>query len=1159
MEGVKTSGAATLVLLLFAAPAAAQVLTVDGTTVTLGGLHRYTRVRVVNGGRIEVPPYDGADRLGTGNLVLVAGEIFVDATSSISARGRGYQVVRCGDGGGPRPEAGGQGGCAVRDSGGGGAHFGQGGRGTKDCFLFGSATSCQFPQEFESDCGNTLNAAGTSCTSTADCRGPMASWDGEPSVAGQSFFHTIWDIEFGAAGGDKGCRDGDGFGSAPVVGGPGGGRIVLAGINAAQTGTVRIEGTLDAGGRRGCGVGNDSGGGGAGGTIVVVADALTVADGALLSAAGGLGGDTFAGAAASPDSADCPAGSQTGGTCDDCGGGGGGGLISLLSRTQTIDSGVDFDVAGAVGGTCTICQGEAGGGAGELQLNRLYVGETCDGYDNDFDGMVDEGLGTEVCGLGSCAMSQAACTAGVATACVPATSAADCSAPAVCDEPRVVVVLDTSASMLQDLDGFPTFGDGSVDHPGIDTDGDGRSNDSRLFLAKEALGQVVSAYPEIDFALARYHQDQSMDQSCQLAAWIECAGIFATYDEPGDNTGPTVCNVPIGTGTVAVRRESPGNEECINYAGSCGDPRRGADILSGFGTDTRDLVRWLDGRESAFGTGLAEGDVCAHSSGGDCELRATGPTPLAGSLHSVFDYMQPIITTDPCTACRQYSVILVTDGAESCNGDPSSAARALFDAGIAVDVVAVSVLPGEAASLNAIARAGSGGSEDAIFVSAPEDLVPTLSALVAGAIRVERCNGADDDCDSRIDEGFVGRGDTCFDEGIGACRGDGDIRCRADETGTECVITNPGDPAMVEVCNIADDDCDGAIDEGLTCSGPCTPTGAEVCNGADDDCDGVVDEEDPALGAPCGSDEGICMAGTTRCVAGELVCVGATDPRTETCNGVDDDCDGVADEMAECPGATLCVEGSCRRPCADSEFPCGSGFECVSVPDSDARVCVPTPCAVCTREQVCRDDVCVDRCEGVSCDAPAVCRAGRCVDCFELGCGSGEVCVGGVCGSHPCDGVSCADARHCSDGACVADCDSRRCGAGRRCALGVGCEDDPCADVSCMGGDICVEGSCRSPACEAGRCPRGQVCAPAVGCVADPCVVTRCAADARCVVDGRGLAECRSDGETVEPEYVWAGGSGFACAASSPGSGGPPAWPTFGLVGLVAFAIRRRR
>ncbi|MEM1417907.1 MAG: vWA domain-containing protein, partial [Myxococcota bacterium] len=845
-------GLALVALGVLPTGARAQDLIVDGETRVLGGVQRFSRIEVINGGRIEVLPFDGTDREGTGNLVLVADAILVDATSTISARGSGYQVLRCGDGDGPVPGAGGAGGCSVRDSGGGGAHFGAGGRGTKDCFVFGSRTTCQFPEEFEEDCGNTLNAAGSACSSRANCN----DLDGLPTVAGAGYFHSIWEVEFGAAGGDKGCRDGDGFGSQPVVGGPGGGRIVLAGVNATETGSVTIAGTLDADGKRGCGTGNDSGGGGAGGTILVVADVLTVADTAVLSAAGGLGGDTNA--RAGVRSEDCPTNAQApGGTCDDCGGGGGGGLISLLSRGQAIAAGADFDVGGAAGGECPICEGEAGGGAGELQLNRLYQGETCDGFDNDFDGFVDEGLGTFTCGLGSCATSLDACTAGVATSCVPDTVGAGCTAPPVCDEPRVLVILDTSASMLQDLDGGPTFGDGSLEHPGLDTDGDGDANDARLFLAKEAVSQLISNYPEIDFALARYAQDTSADQSCQLAAWIECAGIFATYDDPGDNTGPVECIVDVGAGTRTIRRVSTG-EECINYAGSCGDPRRGADILAGFGSDTRDVVRWLDGRETDFRTGTATGDYCAHADGGDCELRATGPTPLEGALDAAFDYITPIQTTDPCTACRGYSVILVTDGAESCDGDPATAAEALFDAGIEVEVVAVSVLASEEASLNAIARAGSGDARDATFVRTPGDLVPTLTRLVAGAIRVEQCNGADDDCDLAIDEGFPGLGDACADDGIGICQGTGAIECRADGSGTECSISRPGGVRVVVVCTDLADDCDGGIDEGLTCTGECTPTGPEVCNGLDDNCNGAIDETDPAVGTACGDDEGAC-------------------------------------------------------------------------------------------------------------------------------------------------------------------------------------------------------------------------------------------------------------------------------------------------------------
>src|SRR3990172_2491508 len=43
--------------------------------------------------------------------------------------------------------------------------------------------------------------------------------------------------------------------------------------------------------------------------------------------------------------------------------------------------------------------------------------------------------------------------------------------------------------------------------------------------------------------------------------------------------------------------------------------------------------------------------------------------------------------------------------------------------------------------------------------------------------------------------------------------------------------------AGAEVCNGADDDCDGEIDEGDVC---CSE---EVCDGVDNDCDGETDED----------------------------------------------------------------------------------------------------------------------------------------------------------------------------------------------------------------------------------------------------------------------------------------------------------------------------
>jgi hypothetical protein len=106
---------------------------------------------------------------------------------------------------------------------------------------------------------------------------------------------------------------------------------------------------------------------------------------------------------------------------------------------------------------------------------------------------------------------------------------------------------------------------------------------------------------------------------------------------------------------------------------------------------------------------------------------------------------------------------------------------------------------------------------------------------------------------------------------------------------------------------------------------PCVPVD-EVCNGADDDCDGVIDEFDH-LGAPCEvHGPGRCGEGVFACVAGEEapICTGgrsSADP--ELCNGLDDDCDGAIDEVYDLADDPLNC-GACGRRC--DPLPNGRGL-----------------------------------------------------------------------------------------------------------------------------------------------------------------------------------------------------------------------------------------
>ncbi|MCP4447689.1 MAG: hypothetical protein GY811_20485 [Myxococcales bacterium] len=316
--------------------------------------------------------------------------------------------------------------------------------------------------------------------------------------------------------------------------------------------------------------------------------------------------------------------------------------------------------------------------------------------------------------------------------------------------------------------------------------------------------------------------------------------------------------------------------------------------MVGFGSDINQYLMWLDHQESSFDNTQVSGDHCDFGGGGDCELRGTGPTPLAGSLEAARDFLDPVVECDAAAigGCKTYGVILLTDGAESCNGAPAGAAAAvLADLGVETFLVGFSVLASEEAELNAITNAGSLSGQDAFLVGDEDQLANALASIVSDSIVFETCNDLDDDCDGLIDEDFPSKGDVCDDGGQGICQGTGNRICNVAGDGTVCDITNPGQVAGVEICNGIDDNCNNLVDEGLSCIPDCTPTGVDLCDGIDNDCDGAIDEDDPLVGTQCGTtDQGTCEFGTNLCIAGNMVCVGEEGPGTEVCNGLDDDC-----------------------------------------------------------------------------------------------------------------------------------------------------------------------------------------------------------------------------------------------------------------------------
>ncbi|MGK0360524.1 MAG: Notch-like protein, partial [Bradymonadia bacterium] len=305
-------------------------------------------------------------------------------------------------------------------------------------------------------------------------------------------------------------------------------------------------------------------------------------------------------------------------------------------------------------------------------------------------------------------------------------------------------------------------------------------------------------------------------------------------------------------------------------------------------------------RCGACDTPCVTANARARCVGGRCEIDACPP----GFVD---------VDQDPRTGCEYACAPAGDEVCDTVDNDCNGRIDEGFD--IFADVAHCGGCGRACAPANAVAVCSAGqcdiaGCADGWFDANADAGDGCEVACVPAVDGIERCDGDDNDCDERIDEAFDLQSDLnhCGACGAACVYPNGRQRCAA----AECIV----DGCLAGWFDLNADAVDGCE---YRCDG--VADGVEGCDGFDDDCDGAIDEgfdlqADPRHCGGCGLDCAApaarteCQAGACRieaCDPGtrdangvaadgcESACVPGPNP-IESCDGVDQDCDGRVDE-----------------------------------------------------------------------------------------------------------------------------------------------------------------------------------------------------------------------------------------------------------------------